>query len=85
MVLVIQSATGHGQRIEAIISDDNNVIVENGNFTIECGSSDKLMITPGLVRKVIQDAHELGWAPEENTKPLKLYLDQESMKLLRPS
>ena len=81
MVLVVQHDTSQGQRIEAIISDDSNVIVENGSYTIEVGTVGKLMITPSLVRQVIKDARHLGWNPLESAKPLMLFLNEDSMTL----
>ena len=81
MVLVVQHSSGQGQRIEAIISDDNNLIVESGSYAIEVGTVGKLMITPSLVSQVIKDARQLGWNPLENAKPLMLFLDEESMTL----
>lgn len=81
MVLVVQHITGQGQRIEAVISDDKNVIVENGSYTIEVGTVGKQMITPRLVRQVIKDARHLGWSPLESAKPLILFFDEASMTL----
>lgn len=81
MVLTIQHGSGQGRKIEVIVSDDKNVIIENGNYTIEVGSMGKLMITPSLVRKIIQDARHLGWIPLDNGKPLQLRLDNERMEL----
>ena len=83
MVLVVQHISGQGQRIEAIVSDDNNVIIENGSYTMDVGGDHKLMITPNVVRQVIKDALQLGWRPAENGKPLGLILDNETMELRR--
>ena len=81
MVLTVQHASGTGRKIEVIISDDRNVEIENGSYTIEVGSSNKLMITPKLVRKVIEDARHLGWLPAQNGKPMEFRLDEDSMLL----
>ena len=81
MVLTVQHASGDGRKIEVIISDDRNVVIENGSYSIEVGSSNKLMITPKLVRKVIEDSRRLGWIPTENGKTLELRLNEGSMLL----
>lgn len=81
MVLTVQHVSGRGMKIETFISDGKNIVIENGSYSIEVGSVDKLIITPGLVRKVIQDARLMGWNPLENGKPLMLRLNENEMKL----
>ncbi|MEM1261417.1 MAG: hypothetical protein AAGH76_03395 [Pseudomonadota bacterium] len=81
MVLTVQHAYGNGRKIEAAISDDRNVVIENGSYTIEVGDPSKLTITPRLVRKVIEDAHQLGWIPTQKGKTMELYLNDDSMLL----
>ena len=53
MILVVQNVSGKGKKLEVVISDDKNIVVENGNYSIENGGSNKLLITPSLVQKVI--------------------------------
>jgi hypothetical protein len=37
MVLVVQRISGEGHKLEVVISDDKNIIVENGGYSIEIG------------------------------------------------
>jgi len=74
MVLVVQIESGKGKKLEIVISDDKNVVVENGNYSIENGDVDKLLITPSLVQKLITDALSMGWNPKELGSPVELSL-----------
>jgi hypothetical protein len=81
MVLVAQHSSGNGRKLEVIISDDRNIVIENGNYSIEIGDTDKLIITPRLVQAVIRDALDLGWKPTENGPPVELAFNENSGKL----
>ncbi len=82
MVLVAQGSNGKGKKLEVIISDDKNIVVEDG-YTIEVGSSDKLMITPSLVEKVIADALVKGWNPSTKGPPVELSLINGQLEVRR--
>lgn len=83
MVLVVQLSAGVGRRLEVVISDDKNVIVENGGYSIEVGDTDKLIITPVLVEQIIRDAKSIGWIPESVGPPVELSLIDNKIKIRR--
>ncbi len=83
MVLVVQDISGKGRKLEVVISDDKNVIIENGSYTIEVGTTDKLMITPKLVQAVIKDAIAMGWKPKDLGPPVELALKNEALEVRR--
>lgn len=72
MVLVVQHSSGNGKKLEIVISDDQNVIVENGSYSIEYGAVDQLLITPKLVETLIRETIKAGWKPEETGPPVQL-------------
>ncbi len=74
MKLVVQEASGTGKKLEVIISDDHNIVVENGSYSIEVGDGNKLLITPKLVQSIIRDALALGWQPRDSGPPVQLSL-----------
>ena len=83
MVLTVQNDSGHGAKLEVIISDDKNIVIENGSYSIEIGESNRLMITPSLVEKIIRDSISLGWSPSENGKPVELNLIDKKLEIRR--
>lgn len=83
MVLVAQHISGKGKKLEVIISDDKNIIVENGSYSIEVGSSSMLIITPKLVEQVIKDALEMGWNPLKNGPPVASSLNDNHQLQIR--
>ena len=83
MVLVVQSISGEGRKLEVIISDDKNIIIENGSYTIENGDTNKLLITPKLVQRIIRDALRIGWNPTEMDPPVELSLNKGSLEIRR--
>jgi len=83
MVLVVQHINGKGRKLEIIISDDKNIVIENGSYSIEVGDSNKLIITPKLVELMIRDSKKIGWNPEAMGPPMQLTLDGEKMIIRR--
>jgi len=83
MVLVVQSISGEGRKLEVIISDDKNIIIENGSYSIENGETNKLKITPKLVQQVIRDALKIGWIPTEMGPPVELSLINGALEIRR--
>lgn len=83
MVLVVQVESGIGSKLEVIISDSENILVENGRHTIEIGGSKKLMIKPNLVEKLIRDSIALGWSPTTKGKPVELSLKEMRLVVSR--
>lgn len=81
MVLVVQDISGTGQKLEVVVPDDNKVIVENGNYSIEYGDTGKLLITPSLVRQLIIESLKLGWKPNINSSPARLHLIQGKLDI----
>ena len=81
MILVVQNASGQGKRLEVVVSDDKNIVIENDNYIIEIGG--KLMITPKLVQKVIRDALLLGWKPKDLGAPVELSLNGGALEVRR--
>ena len=79
MVLVVQNESGKGKKLEVIISDNNNIVVENGSYSIEIGEVNKLIITPNLVSKIISDALKMGWKPMELGPPIELSLLENNL------
>ncbi|WP_417397193.1 hypothetical protein [Gimesia chilikensis] len=71
MVLVVQHSSGKGKKLEVVISDDQNIIVENGSYSIEYDTVGKLLITPKLVETLIREALKAGWNPEETGPPVQ--------------
>ena len=72
MVLVVQHSSGKGKKLEVVISDDQNIIVENGSYSIGYDTVGQLLITPKLVETLIREALKAGWTPEETGLPLQL-------------
>jgi hypothetical protein len=83
MILVVQNSSGQGKKLEVVISDDKNIVIENGSYTIENGDSNKLMITPKLVQQVIREAIVLGWNPTELGPPVELSLNDGALEIRR--
>ena len=83
MVLVVQHVSGNCKKLEVVISDDINVVVENGSYSIEIGDANKLIITPSLVEQVIRDAVSIGWQPQEKGAPLELSLNGNKLEVRR--
>ncbi|WP_299464631.1 hypothetical protein, partial [uncultured Gimesia sp.] len=83
MVLVVQHASGTGKKLEVVISDDQNIVVENGSYSIEVGDINKLLITPKLVQSIIRDALVLGWRPRESGPPVELSLIEGGFQVRR--
>jgi hypothetical protein len=83
MVLVVQRMSGEGRKLEVIISDDKNITIENGSYTIENGDTNKFIITPKLVQKVIRDALQIGWNPTEMGPPVELSLINGALEIRR--
>lgn len=83
MILVVQDFSGKGKKLEIVISDDKNLVIENGNYSIEVGSSDKLIITPKLVEKLIRDSIEIGWNPKDLGPPVELSFNDGSLDIRR--
>jgi hypothetical protein len=83
MVLVVQKSSGQGKRLEVIISDDKNIVIEKGSYSVEVGGGSKLVITPRLVEKVITDALSVGWDPNERGAPVALSLVDGSLQIRR--
>ncbi|MEL6922796.1 MAG: hypothetical protein AAFO94_02030 [Bacteroidota bacterium] len=79
VVLVVQHHSGHGSRLEIIISDDKHIVIENGSYSISMGEPNQLIITPALVALMIRSSLELGWQPEENGPPLQLTLSEAGL------
>lgn len=83
MVLVVQHISGKGKKLEVIISDDENIVVENGTYSIEIGDQNKLIITPKLVEILIRDSIYLGWNPSEKGPPAELSLNEGTLSIRR--
>ena len=83
MVLVVQDYSGKGKKLEIIISDDKNIVVENGTYSIEVGDSNKLIITPKLVESLIRDSIKIGWNPLLAGAPAELSLNEGNLKIRR--
>ena len=83
IVLVVQHEAGKGRKLEVIISDDKNIVIENGAYSIEVGDMDKLIITPKLVQKIIKDAIALGWRAKELGPPVELTLNEGTLEVRR--
>ncbi|MFK7906081.1 MAG: hypothetical protein AB8B69_13190 [Chitinophagales bacterium] len=73
MVLAVQHVSGKGRKLEVSVSTDKEVIIENGNFTIEIGNNEEPMITPKLVAVTIRRALKIGWNPLVRGKVLRLF------------
>ena len=83
MVLVVQDYSGEGKKLEIIVSDDKNIVIENGSYSIEHGDSNKLIITPKLVAALIRDAIKLGWDPGLSGPPAELSLIEGKLEIRR--
>ncbi len=83
MVLVVQDYSGNGKKLEVVISDDRNIVIENGSYSIEVGDSKKLIITPKLVENIIRDSIKIGWNPHVAGPPVELFLNEESLEVRR--
>ena len=83
MILVVQDISGKGKKLEVIISDDKNILIENGSYSIEIGSINKLIITPSLVQKIIQDALKIGWQPKNIGSPVELTYNSGELNIRR--
>lgn len=83
IVLVVQDSSGNGKRLEVIISDDQHIIIENGSYSIEIGSTRSLIVQPKLVAQIITDALALGWNPKENGKPVELSFNDGALEIRR--
>jgi len=83
MILVVQHESGKGKKLEVVISDDKNIVVENGSYSIEVGDTDKLIITPKLVQKIILDAIRMGWNATELGPPVELSLENSALIVRR--
>ncbi len=68
-VLVAQSSTGIGQKLEASLGD-----------IYGRGLADHKAVTPGLVRQVLLDALDKGWAPNERGAPFHLPVTISQLK-----
>lgn len=61
-VLIVQSATGSGQRLEVQVSWEDT----------GTGSQTPVSLTPHIVAEAIRDATQQGWVPNKaNPKPLR--------------
>lgn len=83
MVLVVQNFSGTGKKLEVLISDDRNIVIENGSYSIEVGDSKKLIITPKLVETVIRDSIKIGWNPYIAGPPAQLSLNDDTLEIRR--
>lgn len=83
MILVVQHISGKGKKVEVIISDDKNIIIENGSYSIEFGDTNKLIITPRLVETIVKDSIKLGWNPIEKGPPVQLTLNDKKLIIRR--
>ena len=81
MILTVQHESGTGAKLEVIISDDKNIVIEKGSYTIEIGESNRLMITPSLVEQIIRDAIELGWSPRKKGIPAQLSIIENKLEI----
>ena len=82
MVLVVQDNSGRGKKLEVIVANDRNIVIENGSFSIEVGGAE-LIITPKLVEKMICDSIKLGWNPRELGPPVQLSLNKNKLEIRR--
>lgn len=83
MVLIVQHVSGNGKKLEVVISDDKNIIVENGSYSIQVGCTNKLLITPKLVQTIISDALTMGWCPDKLGPPVELSLCDGRLEIRR--
>ena len=83
IVLVVQHLSGKGKKIEVVISDNKNIIVENGSYSIELGDTNKLIITPKLVEALIRDSIKIGWNPKETGSPVELTFNEGKLEIIR--
>lgn len=83
MILVVQTISGKGKKLEIVISDDENVVVENGSYSIEVSETGKLIITPKLVESLIRDSIEMGWEPLKMGPPVQLSLNEGELQIRR--
>ncbi len=58
-------------------------MIDNGSYTIEVGTTNKLMITPKLVQTVIEDAITMGWQQAELGPPVQLSLKNGTLEVRR--
>ncbi|MCR9155163.1 MAG: hypothetical protein NXI09_13725 [Bacteroidetes bacterium] len=83
MVLVVQGYSGKGKKLEVVISNDENITIEFGNYSIEIGDSNKLIMSPKLVETIIRDSMNIGWNPALNGPPLELSLIDGNLDIRR--
>lgn len=81
MILVVQHFSGKGKKLEIVISDDQNIVIENGSYSIEIGSTNKLIITPKLVETLIKDSIKIGWNPLLSGPPAQLSLNDSKLEI----
>ena len=55
VVLLVQLSYGSEKKLEVVISDDKNVVIDNGSYLIELGSTGCLIVTSSLVETVVPD------------------------------
>lgn len=83
MVLIVQNISGEGRKLEVVISDEKNITIENGSYTIKNGDTNKLFITPKLVQQLIRDAVQIGWNPIDMGPPVELSLIDGALEIRR--
>ena len=83
MVLVVQHDSGNGAKLEVIISDDKNIIIENGSYVFDAVEFNRLVITPSMVEQVIRDSISLGWSPTKNGKTVELSMNNNKLEVRR--
>jgi len=84
VILLVQDSSGKGAKLEIVISNDKNIIIENGSYSIEVGDANKTIITPKLVEKMIKDSINMGWKPLVRASSIKFFYDKGNL-VIRPS
>lgn len=82
VVLIIQHHLGQGQKLEIVITDDENH-VEYSGIDLTSDETKKTTITPKIVQIIINDALKIGWKPTVSKSPLQLSLVQNQLIIRR--
>lgn len=83
MKLVVQDYSGKGKKLEIVVFDSKKIIVENGNYSIELGDTNALIITPNLVATLIRYSIKIGWNPLHIGPPAELSLIEGNLEIRR--
>ncbi len=83
IVLVVQDTLTNGKKLEVIVSDDRNIIIEKNSFSIQYGDARSLVVTPALVAFIIRESLKMGWAPQDTGPPVQLSLGENKLEIRR--